>query len=1034
MSKLDRTERSRQTVAGASPQHDDVDTALGCQAGNLKGLLDSIVTQISDADKRHSITLHQMQDRLHGLGEDARALRGKVPSEFQHAFERIESGMAELSKRISGMSGSLLPEALAASAAPSAGVTALNPHDVPAPLSVAQPQPQQAETHEPPVALRSAQSPETQRRAAEPLAKFHNGVDTFDVIESIPGDVSEPWDRDAADALATVYDTTIPAYDDNAYSAPHVPQAPRVYASPAASHVPLPGEGVHLAANDHDWLEKRFSEIAERIEASLADIRPDQSFFALGQRFDQFEKSFADAMENVATRHDLDSVRLIENHMAELVTHLENTHLQMTRLETIETQLAAISERLDGAPLQGGAFDPAGFPDIAEVARAAAHETAARFADVSAPHDSSAALDDMRQLIERSMTDARQSEENTTALLDTLQQAMIRLLDRMDAIELSHHQEAQKGAAPVHAAAFAPRERDFADDEDTSYSAPAPRSDSVSSRINAISGRNHHTAADIAAPQPFAPGAIENAVAGVAAQNAQRQSRPRLDLTDDDVSDPLRVAPRPSSRAAAEVPSAERNPEKVRQDFIAEARRAKLRLASEEGSDQIVLTNASAAPPAAEDLPPSQRPVGKVVKSDTDKNRSNSILTPRAAALAIALVVAGGAYLLLPGKGPQQANMAAPPAISKDVKPAGADAAGKKAEAKPAAKAAGAQKAAPGEAPPPDASFEKRSEVPDGLPKTNDVYSTVGQIIADDVNANTASVTLPGVAVATKEDVTAAELARAHRQNAMASISGKLGEAAGQFAPPVSPVALLPAQQAETAPEKVTERRTGGALDLPPATVGPLSLRLAAANGDPSAEFEVGARLAEGKGTEQNFKEAAKWYQRSAAKGFVQAQYRIGTLYERGLGLKADEDRAKDWYRRAAEQGNVKSMHNLAVLSANNKKGAPDYAVAAKWFGEAAEHGLADSQFNLAVLYENGLGVTGDMRQAYKWLYLAARNGDKEAVRRRDILKGKLTADELTQAEELIRAYQPRANDPMANDARTAGESWKRNPANGESG
>ena len=189
---------------------------------------------------------------------------------------------------------------------------------------------------------------------------------------------------------------------------------------------------------------------------------------------------------------------------------------------------------------------------------------------------------------------------------------------------------------------------------------------------------------------------------------------------------------------------------------------------------------------------------------------------------------------------------------------------------------------------------------------------------------------------------------------------------------------------------------------MPAATVGPLSLRLAAANGDPSAEFEVGARLAEGKGTAQNFKEAAKWYQLSADHGFAQAQYRLGTLYERGLGLKPDRAQALAWYRRAADQGNIKAMHNLAVLSANQSDQSPDYATAAHWFEEAAKRGLADSQFNLAVLYENGLGVTRDMKQAFMWLSLAARDGDNEAVRRRDILRGKLTAEEIAAAEQMI--------------------------------
>ncbi len=105
-------------------------------------------------------------------------------------------------------------------------------------------------------------------------------------------------------------------------------------------------------------------------------------------------------------------------------------------------------------------------------------------------------------------------------------------------------------------------------------------------------------------------------------------------------------------------------------------------------------------------------------------------------------------------------------------------------------------------------------------------------------------------------------------------------------------------------------------LDLPPLTVGPQSLRLAAADGNAAAEFEVATRIAEGKGTTQDPKEALRWYQRSASRGFVQAQYRVGTFYERGLAVERDLPRAMVWYQRAAEQGNVKAMHNLAVLSA----------------------------------------------------------------------------------------------------------------------
>ena len=138
------------------------------------------------------------------------------------------------------------------------------------------------------------------------------------------------------------------------------------------------------------------------------------------------------------------------------------------------------------------------------------------------------------------------------------------------------------------------------------------------------------------------------------------------------------------------------------------------------------------------------------------------------------------------------------------------------------------------------------------------------------------------------------------------------------------PAALHP-EAATTAPSaaEAVAPRAAKLLDLPPAAVGPLSLRLAAANGNSSAEFEVGARFAEGKGPSQDFKAAARWYQRSASRGFAQAQYRLGTLYERGLGVPADLARAGVWYRRAAEQGNITAMHNFAVLSAGSGGAAP---------------------------------------------------------------------------------------------------------------
>ncbi len=113
------------------------------------------------------------------------------------------------------------------------------------------------------------------------------------------------------------------------------------------------------------------------------------------------------------------------------------------------------------------------------------------------------------------------------------------------------------------------------------------------------------------------------------------------------------------------------------------------------------------------------------------------------------------------------------------------------------------------------------------------------------------------------------QLAQLNEQARMAYLSGQLGAAAAK----ATSAALMEEQvirrnggAASVADDEVTPANDGS--KLPPATVGPFSLRLAAAQGDASAQFEVASRLAEGKGLDQDLKEAAQWYQRSAASGF----------------------------------------------------------------------------------------------------------------------------------------------------------------------
>ncbi|MBO3758886.1 peptidoglycan-binding protein [Ciceribacter sp. L1K22] len=201
-----------------------------------------------------------------------------------------------------------------------------------------------------------------------------------------------------------------------------------------------------------------------------------------------------------------------------------------------------------------------------------------------------------------------------------------------------------------------------------------------------------------------------------------------------------------------------------------------------------------------------------------------------------------------------------------------------------------------------------------------------------------------------------------------------------------------------------------------PASITPPSLAKAAADGDPKALFEIGARYTEGHGgLGTDLAQAALWYERSAEKDFAPAQYRLANLYEKGTGVKRDMEQARQLYEMAAAKGNASAMHNLAVLYANGSMGEQDYAKAAEWFGKAAEFGVADSQFNLAILYARGNGIPQDLEASYKWFAIAARDGDKDAAQKRDDVANAMKPEQLERAKAQVESFKVRPLDVDAN-------------------
>lgn len=194
------------------------------------------------------------------------------------------------------------------------------------------------------------------------------------------------------------------------------------------------------------------------------------------------------------------------------------------------------------------------------------------------------------------------------------------------------------------------------------------------------------------------------------------------------------------------------------------------------------------------------------------------------------------------------------------------------------------------------------------------------------------------------------------------------------------------------------------------------SLRDAALSGNPAALFDVGSRLADGRGMTRDPQAAMRWFEQAAAAGHGPSQYRLASLYREGRGITKDSSLAFQWFDRAAAQGHVLAMHNAAVLLAEGVHGAPDYAGAALWFKRAAEHGVKDSQFNVAILFARGLGVNQDLGEAYRWFAIAANQGDVDAGKKRDDMGQRLSKEQLNAENEKVKTFRPMKANPAANE------------------
>jgi S1-C subfamily serine protease len=153
-----------------------------------------------------------------------------------------------------------------------------------------------------------------------------------------------------------------------------------------------------------------------------------------------------------------------------------------------------------------------------------------------------------------------------------------------------------------------------------------------------------------------------------------------------------------------------------------------------------------------------------------------------------------------------------------------------------------------------------------------------------------------------------------------------------------------------------------------------------------------------------DYGEAVRWFRVAADQGNPWAQWNLGEAYEDGRGVPQDMAEAVRWYRLVADRGLSGAQYKLGEIFYD----AQNYAPAESWFRLAADQGLVGAQYNLGSMYANGQGVPQNDVEAYKWWSLAAAQGDSGAAKNRDIVRSEMTPAQIAEGQRLAAEWKPR--------------------------
>lgn len=159
----------------------------------------------------------------------------------------------------------------------------------------------------------------------------------------------------------------------------------------------------------------------------------------------------------------------------------------------------------------------------------------------------------------------------------------------------------------------------------------------------------------------------------------------------------------------------------------------------------------------------------------------------------------------------------------------------------------------------------------------------------------------------------------------------------------------------------------------------------AAAQGNPTAQYNLGLLMNHGYGEDSGTKTASEWIELAATQGYVPAQNKLAQLYQHGLwGVEKHIGKAVEWYTKAAssnwrDNSYPLAQYNLATMYYYGQGLTQDFEAAINWFLTATSQDFPAAQYFIGLMYHNGEGFAKSLKAAIDWYTKASKRGSAPA-------------------------------------------------------